>query len=204
MTIGGLSFAHLRSTRPRTQPCRGIVLHWTGGAGGPAQVYRTLRSRVGPRTPDGLSIHYVVSAHGEVVQMAPHDLVCLHAGVANEWTVGVEIVSPGLPTRAWDRERRGGVERAIYTDRVRGRRAVRMLDFTAAQDAAVTLLVESLCDALGIRRAVPLGADGSLLRRQMTAGELGAFSGVLGHYHCHPSKLDPGTAILERLRARWA
>jgi N-acetyl-anhydromuramyl-L-alanine amidase AmpD len=201
-----LSFAALRSTHVRTQPCRAIVLHWTGGSGGPAQVYRTLRSRIGPRTPDGLSVHYVVGSDGAIVQMAPHSFVCLHAGVANEWSVGIEVVSPGFPMgAAHERERKAGVQRPTYADRIRkARRPIRMLDFTAAQADAVTLLVETLCDTLRVARAVPLDSDGSLLRRQMTAAELAEFHGVMGHFHCHPSKLDPGTAPLERLRVRWA
>lgn len=201
-----LSFATLRSTHVRTEPCRAIVLHWTGGSGGPAQVYRTLRSRKGPRSPDGLSVHYVVGSDGAIVQMAPHSFVCLHAGIANEWSVGIEVVSPGLPLgSAYERERKAGVQRAVYEDRMRkARRPIRMLDFTAAQNDAVTLLVESLCDTLRVKRAVPCEADGSLMRRQMTVGEMASFGGVLGHYHCHPTKLDPGTALLDRLRLRWA
>lgn len=204
--ITGLSFAGLRSTHPRTERCRAVVLHWTGGAGGPAQVYRTLRTRSGPRSPDGLSVHYVVSTAGEVVQMAPHHLVCLHAGIANEWSIGIEIVSPGLPSgSAYEREKRDGVRRMVYEDRMRGaRRPIRMLAFTAAQDEAVTLLCETLCDQLELPRRVPVDADGALLRRQFTAGELAAFSGVMGHYHCHSTKLDPGTRFLDALRVRWA
>lgn len=202
----GLSFAGLRSTHPRTQPVRAVVLHWTGGAGGPAAVYRTLRTRSGPRSPDGLSVHYVVGSDGEVVQMAPHSLVCLHAGIANEWSVGIEIVSPGFPMgSAYEREKKAGVRREIYSDRWKTTRrtGVRMLDFTEAQTASVVLLCETLCDTLKIKRAVPLDEDGSLLRREMRVAELAAFSGVLGHAHCHPTKLDPGSAILERLRERW-
>lgn len=202
-----LSFAGLRSTHPRVQPCRAIVLHWTGGAGGPAAVYRTLRTRSGPRTPDGLSVHYVVGTDGEVVQMAPHGLVCLHAGIANEWSVGIEVVSPGFPMgSAYERERKAGVRREVYSDKWKTTRraGVKMLDFTEAQNAALVLLVETLCDTLRIPRRVPIDADGSLLRREMRPAELASFAGVLGHAHCHPTKLDPGSAILERLRVKWA
>lgn len=202
-----LSFAHLRSTHPRTQPVRAVVIHWTGGAGGPAAVYRTLRTRVGPRTPDGLSVHYVVGADGEVVQMAPHDLVCLHAGPANEWSVGIEVVSPGLPTgAAWERERKLGIRREVYRDKLKTSRrdGIAMLDFTDAQTAALVPLVEQICDVLRIPRAVPVDGAGELLRREMSAQELARFSGVLGHYHCHATKLDPGSRLLDRLRARWA
>ena len=201
----GLSFAGLRSTRPRKEAVRAVVLHWTGGMGGPAAVYRTLRTRVGPRTPDGLSIHYVIAADGEVVQMAPHGLVCLHAGIANEWSIGVEIVSPGIPKgTAYEKERKAGVRREAYPALMRkARRPISLLDFTEAQTKSVVLLCETLCDTLGVRRAVP-EEDGALQRTEMSPSQLAAFGGVMGHFHCHPSKLDPGTRILERLRERWA
>jgi len=207
MEVGDLSFAGLRSTRPRREPVRAIVLHWTGGAGGPAAVYRTLRTRSGPRSPDGLSIHYVVGTDGETVQMAPLSLVCLHAGIANEWSVGIEIVSPGFPMgTAHEREKKSGVRREVYADKLKTSRrtGVRMLDFTEAQTAAAMLLVETLCDSLKLPRRVPIEADGALARRELRPEELARFAGVMGHYHCHPTKLDPGTAILERLRVKWS
>lgn len=202
------SFAGLRSTRPRTQPVRGIVLHWTGGLRDPEGVYETLRARTSRGAPDGLSVHYVVGVDGRTVQMAPHELVCLHAGPANDRSVGIEVCSPGLP--GWPMgnplsiiERKRGVHRELYRDRIR-RRRVDMLDYTAAQIDAVTLLVETLCDALNVPRRVPLDARGELLRTTMTAAELASFRGLMGHYHCHPTKLDPGTRPLERFRVRWA
>jgi N-acetyl-anhydromuramyl-L-alanine amidase AmpD len=178
-------------------------------------VYETLRARKGPRTSDGLSIHYVVGSDGEVVQMASHDRVCLHAGVANEWSVGIEVVNPGFPKgRAYEREIAAGVKREIYEDYLKSTsRTTRMLDFTAAQTASVIALCERLCDELGIERKVPLETEIArgvpldcdlLIQREMTADELSAFGGVLGHYHCHPSKMDPGTRIFDALHARWA
>lgn len=198
-----LSFAALRSTRPRTQACRAIVLHWTGGAGGPDAVYRTLRARRGPKTVDGLSVHYVIGSDGEIVQMAPHSFVCLHAGVANEWSIGIEVVSPGFARgTAYERERKAGVKRETYVDRIRGKRLT-MLDYTEAQHASLGILIEQLCDTLRIPRRVPLESDGLLMRRQMTDAELAGFSGILGHYHCHPTKCDPGTRPMQRLMERW-
>lgn len=198
------SFAGLRSTRPRMEPVRAIVVHTTGGVRPPRGVYETLRQRKGPRSPDGLSIHYIVGSDGEVLQTAPHSLVCLHAGEVNAWTVGIECVSPLLPrTAAAEIERKRGVRRDVYRDRVRGRREIDLLDLTAAQTSATLLLIETLCDQMRIPRVVPTDADGSLLRRQMTAAELASFRGVMGHVHCHPSKLDPGTRVMERLRMRW-
>ena len=199
-----LRFDQLGSTRPRTVPIRGIVLHWTGGIRPPSGVFETLRNRKGPRSPDGLSVHYVVGVDGEVVQMAPHSLVCLHASGVNEWTVGIEVVNPAYPKTAvakLERTKRG-VRRDVYTDRVRSR-PITMLDFTAAQTDALLVHVEWLCDVLRLPRAVPTAPDGSLLRRQMSDEELASFRGVLGHFHCHSTRNDPGTRILETLRQRW-
>lgn len=191
-----LSFAGLASTRPRTRVIRGVVIHWTGGAGDPAQVYHTLRSRKTSRAPAGLSVHYVVAVDGTVVQMAPHNLVCLHAGPVNEWTVGIEVVSPGLPVGAAHlREKAAGVRREVYETSY-GRRPIRVLDFTEAQNRSLILLVERLCDQLNVPRRVPP-------HRRLDTHELAAYAGILGHYHCHPTKTDPGPRIFERLAEKW-
>lgn len=200
------SFAGLRSTRPRTERVRKIVLHTTGGIRPPAGVYDTLRKRKGPRTPDGLSIHYVVGIDGEVVQMAPHSLVCLHAGPANGDSVGIEVVSPLLATtEIAAKERARGVQRREYIDRVRGKRRVRLLDMTDAQTDALLVHVEWLCDVLRVPRVVPT-EGGELMRREMTLAELDAYEGVIGHFQIPTSptvKLDPGTSFLDTLRQRW-
>ena len=202
--MSDLRFDHLRSAKPRTKPCRLIVLHWTGGVGGGPQVYRTLRARTGPRTPDGLSIHYVIDAYGTDYRMCSTDLYCLHAGSVNDVSVGIEIVSPGVPGAAAALERKRGVNRPLVTEPLRRRKNFTYLDFTAAQYDAVTLRVELLCDLLGIPRRVPENDAGQLVRTQLTVDELEKFSGVIGHYHCHPTKTDPGPKILEHLRLRWA
>jgi N-acetyl-anhydromuramyl-L-alanine amidase AmpD len=191
------SFAHTPFVRARLEPVRAVVIHTTGGIRPPRGVYDTLRQR-------GLSVHYIVGSDGEVLQTAPHSLVCLHAGKANPWTVGIELVSPLLaaskPARV---ERERGVRRRVYRDRVRGRRAVDLVALTDAQMDATLLLVETLCDQLRLPRVVPVEADGSLMRREMAPEELGAFRGVMGHVHCHAVKIDPGTDVMEALRQRW-
>lgn len=166
-------------------------------------LFRVLRATRGPRTPDGLSVHVGIAADGIWERWAPDELVCLHAGVANAWSLGIEVCSPGYSTgRGWALERERGIVRREYEDRVRGRR-VRMLDYTTAQLEAVALIVERWCMRWGIPRAVPREADGSLMRRPMTATELAVFRGVMGHYHCHESKNDPGTRPLLWLAHRW-
>lgn len=198
-----LSFANLRSTHPRRERVRAVVIHTTGGIRSPAGVYETLRARKGPRTPDGLSVHWIVGADGECVQMAPHHLVCLHASGVNEWTVGIEFVSPLLArTNVAAKERARGVKRDVYRDRVRGKRILELVDLTEAQTRAGILLVEQLVDVLELPRRVPMDGD-ALMRRQMTAEELARFEGVMGHYHASRVKLDPGTRFLDTLRERW-
>jgi N-acetyl-anhydromuramyl-L-alanine amidase AmpD len=199
------SFAGLRSTRPREGSVRAIVLHSTGGIRPPLGVFQTLRARKTPRAPDGLSVHFVVGVDGEVVQLAPLDLVCLHAGDVNEWTIGVEICSPLYArTALWEVERRRGVERERYSAAIHTRRPVELLGETEAQTRAVIELCEYLCDVRHLPRRVPLESDGSVMRRQMMPLEFEGFLGVMGHLHCHPAKRDPGVRIFERLRARWA
>lgn len=199
-----LRFDHLRSTRPRRQKVRAIVLHWTGGIGGAAQVYRTLRARTGPRTPDGLSVHHVIEADGTDVQMCSYDLTCLHAGFANEWSVGIEVVCPGMPGAAAALERKRGINRPLVTEPLRRRKGFSYLDFTPAQYDAVTRRVEQLCDLLGIPRRVLEDDRGELVRTDLNEVELKEFGGVLGHYQCHPAKSDPGPKVLKHLQTLWS
>lgn len=182
-------------------------------AGGLAALYNYLRSRRGPRTPDGISVHVGTAADGIEEVWAPDGLVTLHAGKVNDDSLGDEVVSPGyshvwqggrlVVNRAWEKERARGIVREEYEDRIRGR-LVRMLSYTDAQTETVARRVERWCDAHGIPRRVPLEADGSLMRRQMSARELAAYSGVIGHYHCHATKCDPGTRPLLDLARRWS
>jgi hypothetical protein len=127
----------------------------------------------------------------------------------NDRSVGIEVVSPGIvgdpngkPSMrkahaVYTREKAAGIVRTVYAPTLRGRRPT-ILDYTTAQ------LVDDLCGELDVPRRVPCDAAGALIARQLTAAELEAFSGVIGHFHCHKSKLDPGVAPLERLRVRWA
>lgn len=166
-------------------------------------LFRVLRSRRGRRTPDGLSVHAGIAVDGVNERWAPDHLVTLHAGEINDRSLGIEVCSPGYSTgRAWALERARGVVRDVYVDTIRGH-ALRMVDYTEAQHDAVLAIVSRWCDVHGIPRRVPTEADGSLVRRQLTPDELRAFSGVVGHFHVHRTKNDPGTAPLIRLARSW-
>lgn len=73
-------------TRKRKAPPRAFVYHWTGGTRDARGVCETLRAR-------SLSIHYVIDPDGRIVQCCdPVTTVAYHAGAANAWTIGCEIV----------------------------------------------------------------------------------------------------------------
>jgi len=166
-------------------------------------LFRVLRTRTGPRTPDGLSVHAGIAVDGITERWAPDHLVTLHAGIVNTRSLGIEVCSPGYSTgKAWALERSRGVVRREYVDTIRGQR-VRLLDYTDAQQVATLALVTSWCELHGIPKRVPTERDGSLVRRQLSAEELASFRGVIGHYHCHDTKHDPGTAPLLALAKAW-
>src|SRR5690606_38941199 len=125
-----------------------------------------------------LSIHYVVT-HDQIVKMADHDAVCLHAGgPINEVAIGIEICHPGIDKSA-DRTPFLGTE-------------PRLASWDRDLVDRVCELCEILCEELGIPRHIP----------PMTRGVSAEFRGVRGHFHSHGSKLDPGPAIFEALRSR--
>jgi hypothetical protein len=183
-----------RNTRVHAQVER-IVLHWTGGVGGAERVARTLERAA-------LSIHYVVEPDGRIVQLAAHGTRCAHAGRANDGSIGIEVVSRGLATRADD-------EYDVW--RMDGR-GVRVLRWPDEQRHATVWLAEALCGELGIPRRLPAEPSERVGALTVWTGD-GAwqpcherdvvrwsrFAGVIGHYHVHASKLDPGAPIMDAL-----
>lgn len=171
--------------RRRKSPPRAVVWHWTAGERAAEGVCSTLRSRK-------LSIHYVIDADGRIVECAdPATTVAYHAGTANEWTVGVEIVSRGvqaaLPARP----------REPVSVRVHNR-PVAALNFTVAQYLSIQSLAEQLSHDLGIPR-VCAGYEPTV----MPLGEQKAFAGHLEHAHLSAGKVDSGGLVMRFLRERW-
>lgn len=171
--------------RRRKSPPRAVVWHWTAGERPAEGVCSTLRSRK-------LSIHYVIDFDGRIVECAdPSTTVAYHAGTANEWTVGVEIVSrgvqPALPVRP----------REPVSVRVHNR-PVAALNFSFAQYLSIQSLAEQLSHDLGIPR-VCAGYEPTV----MTPGAQAAFSGHLEHAHLSAGKVDSGGLVMRFLRERW-
>jgi hypothetical protein len=189
---------HTPGARPRSQPVRAIVLHWTGAENDGIRVSHNLRHRKDPKSgrPKPLSIHYTVSQDGTTIQHAdPKATVTLHAGGVNDWTVGVEIVSAGRVEgmrQVWPR--------VAYDDTIHGQTR-QHLRFLPEQVGAVYDLCQHLCETLDIPWRVPM-QDGELIRRQLSDEELADFAGFMGHFHCHPSKRDPGSHLLVDLAGR--
>lgn len=186
-----------RCVRPRTVPVRGILLHHTGAENPVDTMINTLKNRRSPKAPDGLSVHYHVSQTGIITQLAELDLVCLHGGRANDWTVGIEITNKGTgySHSKWPRE--------AYTAVV-NRRPTRYLKFYDPQVEAVHWLCSRLCETFLLPWEFPKDVSPRYPVRMtsMSEGDLMFFRGILGHYHITATKPDPGPWLLETLKAR--
>lgn len=167
------------SALARRTETRAVLLHWTGGRGLAPQVFRTLQER-------GLSVHFCVEPDGTVWQYADAALRCAHAGVANSWSAGLEIVNPATPAAA--------PGRALESDVIHGHR-IHYAGFTELQTAAALAVTRSLCGAFGLPYVARAGHD------LMSNEEMLSFRGVLGHYEVSSAKRDPGRRILERVNA---
>lgn len=216
-----------RGTRPRARAVDLLVGHWTAGEAGVRdpdgprgplgpydddgpRVVRAMRSRLrADGSPMSVGITFVVGAcdHGDewapVWQTMDPGLVgAVHVGMGsiNARSIGVEVVSAGLPGRFDARER----------PRVRVPVLGRMLEvlrFYPGQLRSWIALAETLAalDGRGgirIERRVPA----PLATRRMTRVEVARYSGAMEHLHVPTTKkIDAGGLLLEALAgAGWA
>lgn len=134
------------------------------------------------RTAREVSWCATVDTDGDVLQQCDAATwTCWHAGHANRWTVGIEMVQHPDTGDLW-----------------------------RAQVDATVAVVRVLCDTLGIPRRVPVGADGrpvvGVVPSWQSAAKGGAatrWPGVIGHRHLTTDRGpgDPGDAIFEALLA---
>jgi N-acetyl-anhydromuramyl-L-alanine amidase AmpD len=69
-------------------------------------------------------------------------------------------------------------------------------DFTPEQYAALIKLTAALCQVSpAINCDYPRDTAGQLFRQKLSADELKAYHGVLGHFHVQTNKIDPGPAF---------
>lgn len=176
--------------RKRKVPVRAIVLHWTGGVQGAKGIVHTLRHR-------RLSIHYTIEQDGTVTHHADErTTVCMHAGTANDWTIGVEIANRGRPPA------HSQMPGETYTAVIHGRRLV-CLRFSDEQIKAAQALCEHVAHEWGLPLMVPETSRGDLILDKLTDIQQRAFRGVLGHLHVSDAKIDPGADLLTALRDAW-
>jgi hypothetical protein len=135
------------------------------------------------RTAREVSWHITVDTDADVLQQAdPARWQCWHAGGANAWSLGAELVQ---------RDATGTL--------------------TAPQIRAAADVTDAVCAALAIPRRVLVGPDGAPWVRQVKdlqsakAGGRGlTWAGVLGHVHLTTDRGagDPGPLIFAELVAR--
>lgn len=205
-----------RGTRPRAPVVRKLVGHWTGGEAGITsydddgpRVVRVMRSRKrDDGTPLNVGIHFVIGACGpddeyaSVWQTAdPGRLATVHVGRGdiNRDSVGVEVVSCGMPGDADVRKRptqrvpllgRQRIVSQFYGGQLRS--WVRLAELLASMDGEGGIRIP--------RRVPAFGAQ-----RRMTVAEVRAWAGAMEHLHVPgTTKIDAGGMLVRELEtAGW-
>lgn len=194
-----------------------IVIHFTAAENGMPGFFRNIGSRK-TRDGRGLSVHLFTDYAGVTWQLAAFNEICRHAGVANSRggipSIGWEIQSRGVdrggiydgkgPAASTMRRWRKKYPRGVYLDTVQGKEK-HFATYTADQLDAVSAIASVLCDELRIPARIPAwaapkgGGSGYVFRKRLPTHYFRQFQGVIGHYHCHKTKVDPGTQVLEEL-----
>ncbi len=169
----------------------------------------------------GLSCHFLLDVDGTLYQTLDVLERARPAGAANDRSLGIEIAHPGALELTADLAKRytktptgtvfdlgrlaktvrtpGFVVRPSRPDPIPGRIQTQdytQYDFTNAQYQTLTRLLATLNRHLPrIRLEAPRSPDGSVRNTALSADELAAYSGVLGHYHVTSRKQDPGPAF---------
>lgn len=214
-----------RGTRPRARVVDLLVGHWTAGEAGTRdpdgaaplteydddgpRVVRVMRSRKRNGRPLNVGIHFVIGAcdpsesYAPIWQTAdPGEVATVHLGTGtlNARSIGVEVVSAGLPGPLDHRSR----------PRVRvpllGRQQ-EVLAFFPGQLRTWVALAEAVARLEGragvhLPRRVPsFGAE-----RRFSAAEARGYAGAMEHLHSpRTRKIDAGGLLVAALRdAGWA
>lgn len=174
-----------------------IVLHYDA-AGTSRRCFEVLQDE------RGLSAHFLLDVDGVLYQTLDVAERARHAGPANDRSVGIEIANigaypnPAALAAARKRSATPGKKdrpQTPVTGYVQGRR-LHQFRFTDAQYRALIRLIRTLRRALpGIKAVYPESADGGVATTVLPPGPRKRFSGVLGHYHVSPKKVDPGPAF---------
>lgn len=172
-----------------------------------------------------LSVHFLLDTDGTIYQTLDLQERAWHATIANNFSIGVEIANPGCWPRprhpdmlrwyekdeqgwrmkfpAWMGETGirtpGFVPRPARPEPVSGivhTTEYWQFDYTPQQYAALAHLCAALHQVFPrIQLEVPRNPDGSVRATQLSAAELRAFDGIVGHSHVQDDKSDPGPAM---------
>lgn len=212
------------NTRKFKVPPVGIVLHWTGGEGAAGRVAATLiKKRLGIHfTIDRQRITQMADLTTQCAHVGrPGNTRFLGIEVTSRGFANKEDLQ-GSSLR--DRQELDWSEpRDVYTEEIGGKRA-RMVSFTPEQVDNTIWLVETLCGVLDIPRVIPWTSvelpagqmpdyplplpifDNKWAYpvfdrdpRKWRKGRAHTFEGVLGHFHVHKTKFDPGTQLFHKL-----
>ena len=208
----GLDLASLR------QVVHQFVLHYDT-TGTSRQCFKVLQD------VRNLSVHFLLDVDGTIYQTLDLREKAHHATIANDFSVGIEIAHPGawkqpmnadmarwygkdelgwfMKTPAWMTEpgirTPGFVARPARPDIIAGRvqgDVYHQLDFTEPQYVALARLCAALAQVFPrLRLEVPRNPDGSIVDHALSADELRAFDGIVGHFHVQTNKQDPGPAM---------
>jgi N-acetyl-anhydromuramyl-L-alanine amidase AmpD len=182
----------LRYELPNRGSTRVVVNHWTGSENPPEALFRNLKGR----TKNGLSVHFAIDAAGEIWQFADTEARCQHAGLANGWSIGIEIINRASDKRVPTRN----VVRVARREEIHGRSWF-YAAFTVQQIHSAVVLNEALCTAYELPLAVPM-LRGDVYPTVLPVQLLRSYRGVLGHLHLDIEKPDPGLELLREIQAR--
>lgn len=207
-----------------------LVGHWTAGTAGtkdteddgPTVVRRmkARKSKKRPGQPLKCSVGFVIAADADTDANSEFGVASIwqtmdiggaHAGVhvgrgeINRRSIGVEIVSVGMPYTGWGKNKKpfNPRNRPVMEVPLLGRK-VTIADFFPAQYEAWLWLADTLSglDGLGgisIPRYVP-AEDGEILTRRFKTSELRKWEGAMEHFHmAGTTKVDAGSLLVRKL-----
>jgi hypothetical protein len=193
----GYDESNLEFTGRMRVSTRQIVAHWTGAENAPSAMYFNMLNRTvnGKRTP--LSIHFCVDQQGQIYQMADTETRCVHAGRANEASIGIEFIGRGNATLNPAK----GIRRERVVETIHGQR-VKYDELLPAQIESGVKLIEALCGLYALPLRVPETLEGRVRADTLSDEQFGLFKGVIGHLHVEDGKVDCGLALLRAVQTR--
>lgn len=174
------------SSRRRTQDIKQVVLHYDVAFNAESTL-SVLRNR-------GLSYNFLVDGNKEATIYQTHNPtleVCFHAGIVNNYSIGICMNNPASPKYQDQDAQRRGRKREVKEDVIHGRNEL-LLSFFDEQIEATRLLVKKITEVLDIPFKVPFNSsddEGKIIKT--TLDDIQDYEGILGHYHISKTKKDP-------------